>query len=164
MSAEQSARSVSHAEGVDKVRALQRVLYRSAKQDPTRRFHALFDKVARSDILWRAWSRRGGKPRCPRHRRCDHRRSRTRGLRGAGVPRRPGRRADGEVLSSKGLTAGPHPQAGQAGRNPAARHPNGGRPGSHGGGQDRPRTHLRGRLPPMSFGFRPKRSAHRHSK
>jgi group II intron reverse transcriptase/maturase len=55
MSAEVSARSVSHAEGVDKVRALQRVLYRSAKQDPKRRFHALFDKVARSDIMWRAW-------------------------------------------------------------------------------------------------------------
>ena len=55
MSAERSARSVSHAEGVDKVRALQRVLYRSAKQDSARRFHALYDKVARSDILWRAW-------------------------------------------------------------------------------------------------------------
>ena len=56
MSAETSARTVSHAEGVDKVRALQRVLYRSAKQDPARRFHALYDKVARSDILWRAWA------------------------------------------------------------------------------------------------------------
>jgi RNA-directed DNA polymerase len=56
MSAERSARSVRHAEGVDKVRALQRVLYRAAKQDPARRFHALFDHVARSDILWRAWS------------------------------------------------------------------------------------------------------------
>lgn len=65
MSAETSARSVSHAEGVDKVRALQRVLYRSAKQDPTRRFHALYDKVARSDILWKAWvevSTNGGAP------------------------------------------------------------------------------------------------------
>jgi RNA-directed DNA polymerase len=31
------------------------VLYRSAKQGPDRRFHALFDKVARSDILERAW-------------------------------------------------------------------------------------------------------------
>src|SRR6266511_680402 len=65
MSAERSARSVSHADGVDKVRALQRVLYRSAKQDPQRRFHALYDKVARSDVLWRAWidvSTNGGAP------------------------------------------------------------------------------------------------------
>ena len=55
MSAERSARSVSDTEGVDRVRALQRVLYRSAKQDPRRRFHALYDKVARSDVLVRAW-------------------------------------------------------------------------------------------------------------
>jgi RNA-directed DNA polymerase len=55
VSAERSARSISHAEGVDRVRALQRVLYRSAKQDRDRRFHALYDKVARSDVLWRAW-------------------------------------------------------------------------------------------------------------
>lgn len=55
MSAESSARTVSETQGVDKVRALQRVLYRSAKQEPHRRFHALYDKVARSDILWRAW-------------------------------------------------------------------------------------------------------------
>jgi retron-type reverse transcriptase len=34
---------------------LQRVLYRSAEQQPHRRFHALFDKVARSDVLERAW-------------------------------------------------------------------------------------------------------------
>jgi RNA-directed DNA polymerase len=54
MSAE-SARSVSRAKGVDRVRALQRVLYRCAKQDEDRRFHALYDKVARSDVLWRAW-------------------------------------------------------------------------------------------------------------
>lgn len=56
MSAGSSASSVSPAEGRDRVRALQRVLYRSAKQDPERRFHALFDKVARSDVMWRAWS------------------------------------------------------------------------------------------------------------
>lgn len=55
MSADRSARSVSHAQGVDRVRALQRVLYRCAKQDRDRRFHALFDKVARGDVLWRAW-------------------------------------------------------------------------------------------------------------
>ena len=50
-----SARSVSRTAGVDRVRALQRVLYRCAKQDEDRRFHALYDKVARSDVLWRAW-------------------------------------------------------------------------------------------------------------
>src|SRR5271165_2622395 len=55
MSAENTARSVSHAEGVDPVRALQRVLYRSAKQNPQRRFHALYDKLTRSDVMWRAW-------------------------------------------------------------------------------------------------------------
>lgn len=36
--------------------ALADVLYRSAKQDPKRRFHALYDKVARSDILAKAWA------------------------------------------------------------------------------------------------------------
>jgi RNA-directed DNA polymerase len=34
---------------------LKAVLYRSAKQNRTRRFHALYDKVARSDILARAF-------------------------------------------------------------------------------------------------------------
>jgi RNA-directed DNA polymerase len=55
MSAGSSASSVRRAAGPDRVRALQRVLYRSAKQDPERRFHALFDKVARSDVMWQAW-------------------------------------------------------------------------------------------------------------
>jgi group II intron reverse transcriptase/maturase len=32
------------------------VLYRCAKQDRDRRFHALYDKVARSDVMRRAWS------------------------------------------------------------------------------------------------------------
>jgi retron-type reverse transcriptase len=31
------------------------VLYRCAKQQPQRRFHALYDKIARSDVLMRAW-------------------------------------------------------------------------------------------------------------
>jgi RNA-directed DNA polymerase len=39
----------------DLVRALQHALYRAAKADPGRRFHALWDKVSRSDVLWRAW-------------------------------------------------------------------------------------------------------------
>ena len=55
MSADVSARSVSRAMGVDRVRPLQRVLYRCAKQDQDRRFHALYDKDARSDVLCRAW-------------------------------------------------------------------------------------------------------------
>jgi RNA-directed DNA polymerase len=55
MSAGTSARTVRQADGLDPVRALQRVLYRSAKQDRTRRFHVLFDKLARSDVMWRAW-------------------------------------------------------------------------------------------------------------
>jgi RNA-directed DNA polymerase len=40
----------------DPVRALQHALYRAAKADPGRRFHALYDKVSRSDVLWRAWA------------------------------------------------------------------------------------------------------------
>jgi retron-type reverse transcriptase len=40
---------------LDPVRALQHALYRAAKADPERRFHALRDKVFRRDVLWRAW-------------------------------------------------------------------------------------------------------------
>jgi hypothetical protein len=58
MSARDRARSVSRAEGVDRVRALQRVLYRCAKQDRDRRFHALYDKVARSDVIHGSMRRR----------------------------------------------------------------------------------------------------------
>jgi RNA-directed DNA polymerase len=55
VSARLRARSTAKADGLDTVRALQRVLYRCAKQQPHRRFHALFDKVARSDVLEWAW-------------------------------------------------------------------------------------------------------------
>jgi RNA-directed DNA polymerase len=41
--------------GSDPVRALQHALYRAAKADPGRRFHALSDKVYRRDVLERAW-------------------------------------------------------------------------------------------------------------
>ncbi|MDQ3575335.1 MAG: hypothetical protein M3404_10535 [Actinomycetota bacterium] len=48
---------------LDKVAELQRALYRAAKASPDRRFHALYDKVHRRDVLWRAWvnvARNGG--------------------------------------------------------------------------------------------------------
>ncbi len=51
--------------GSDKVHAIQHELYRAAKQAPKRRFHALYDKVWRADVLWRAWvivARNGGAP------------------------------------------------------------------------------------------------------
>ena len=34
---------------------MQHSLYRTAKADPGRRFHALWGKVFRRDVLWRAW-------------------------------------------------------------------------------------------------------------
>ncbi len=40
---------------IDKVRALQRALYVAAKQQRQRRFHALYDRIARPDVLKRAW-------------------------------------------------------------------------------------------------------------
>jgi group II intron reverse transcriptase/maturase len=39
----------------DKVRELQRRLYVTAKSQPGRKFHALYDKVYRVDVLRRAW-------------------------------------------------------------------------------------------------------------
>jgi RNA-directed DNA polymerase len=56
-----SARGASPA--ISKVQELQRSLYRAAKADPGRRFHALYDKVHRRDVLEWAWeqvARNGG--------------------------------------------------------------------------------------------------------
>jgi len=41
----------------DHVRGLQRRLWGAAKRAPGRRFHALYDRVHRSDVLWEAWRR-----------------------------------------------------------------------------------------------------------
>ena len=42
---------------VDKVRELQRSLYRVAKRQGERRFHALYDRIWRGDVLLEAWQR-----------------------------------------------------------------------------------------------------------
>lgn len=40
---------------IDKTRELQRKLYLAAKRSRERRFHALYDRIFRPDVLWRAW-------------------------------------------------------------------------------------------------------------
>ena len=60
-----SARAVRRFEGLDPLRALQRVLYRSAEQDSERRFHALYDKLTREDVLWAAWQAVAGNRGAP---------------------------------------------------------------------------------------------------
>jgi len=50
-----AVKSANDARG--KARQLQSVLYLAAKENPRRRFHALYDKVYRSDMLWEAWRR-----------------------------------------------------------------------------------------------------------
>ncbi len=42
---------------IDKVRQLRRQLWVCAKRSRTRRFHALYDRIYRSDVLWEAWKR-----------------------------------------------------------------------------------------------------------
>jgi RNA-directed DNA polymerase len=44
-------------ESTVKVRQLQRRLWAAAKQSPERRFHALYDRIHRGDVLWEAWER-----------------------------------------------------------------------------------------------------------
>jgi RNA-directed DNA polymerase len=39
------------------VRQLQGKLWAAAKQSPERRFHALYDRICRGDVLWEAWCR-----------------------------------------------------------------------------------------------------------
>jgi hypothetical protein len=139
-----SARSVSQTEGLDPSRALQRVLYRSAKQDPQRRFHALYHHVARSDILWRAWGDVRANRGAP-------------GVDGVtidaveqfGVPAFLDDLAEAlraGMYRPAPLRRGVYPQARAAGPDQAAVDPVCSGSGGDGGCQDRPRTDLRGRF------------------
>jgi group II intron reverse transcriptase/maturase len=40
---------------IDKTREFQRKIYLTAKRSRNRRFHALYDRIFRPDVLWRAW-------------------------------------------------------------------------------------------------------------
>ena len=44
-------------EARENVRGLQRRLWVAAKRSPGRRFHALYDRIHRRDVLWEAWRR-----------------------------------------------------------------------------------------------------------
>ena len=49
--------AVDGAPSAVKVRELQNRLWAAAKQSEGRRFHALFDRIHRGDVLWEAWER-----------------------------------------------------------------------------------------------------------
>lgn len=52
-----NARKMANYTNNDKAQELWKTLYLCAKESPTRRFHALYDKIYRPDILWEAWQR-----------------------------------------------------------------------------------------------------------
>jgi RNA-directed DNA polymerase len=133
---------------------VQDALYRSATADPTRRFHALFDKVSRSDVLDRAWRTCAATAAQP-----ASTTSRWRRLRGRGYPAawRAGRGVDGQALSAVAGPAGVHPKPGSAQQ----------RPLSVPSVCDRIVQAALGLVPVVeadmldcSFGFRPRRAAH----
>ncbi len=57
MTRERASNNPGRHEPDEKVRQLQRKLYVAAKQQEERRFHALYDRMWRSDVLHEAWER-----------------------------------------------------------------------------------------------------------
>jgi RNA-directed DNA polymerase len=57
MAGRSGPKSPGRRKPIDKVRYLQRRLWVAAKRHPGRRFHALYDRIARGDVLAEAWKR-----------------------------------------------------------------------------------------------------------
>jgi group II intron reverse transcriptase/maturase len=57
MAGESGPNSPGGRKPADKVRELQRALWAAAKRSPKRRFHALYDRIWRRDVLQEAWKR-----------------------------------------------------------------------------------------------------------
>ena len=52
-----NAKKMANYTNYVKAQELWKTLYLCAKESKTRRFHALYDKIYRPDILWEAWKR-----------------------------------------------------------------------------------------------------------
>jgi hypothetical protein len=57
MTGESRSNSPDQQKRIDTVQQLQNRLWAAAKQSPERRFHALYDRIWRSDVLQEAWKR-----------------------------------------------------------------------------------------------------------
>ena len=112
MSAVSASPAAVGIRSVDPVRALQHALYRAAKADPGRRFHALRDKVFRRDVLWRAWvavRRNDGAPGIDKTTLAE--------VEEYGVARlldELAERTEGRAVSAVAGASGVHPEAGHA--------------------------------------------------
>ena len=141
-----------------KVRQLQNRLWAAAKQSPGRRFHALYDRIYRSDVLWEAWERV----------RANRGAAGVDGLTLAAVEDYGVERMLDE-LSADALRAGiyrPAPVRRVEIPKPDGRMRPLGIPTVRdrvvpAGGEDRPRTDIRGRLPTLQFRVPPEALGHR---
>ena len=144
MSAVSASPAVRGRSPLDPVRALQHALYRAAKADPGRRFHALWDKVLRRDVLWRAWvavRRNNGAPGIDKTTLAE-----VEGYGGCPVPWRVGRGFEGWQLSAVAGASGVDPEAGAAGGVSPVVDSFCSGPGCAGCAEGGTRTHFRGGL------------------